>query len=513
MHGVHAGGFHSSPRNTHHLSSKVAPGCKEPEVPQPDFQPSSNEDEDASELSADDTDNGEVVEAGGSARRVQQEQRYASPDPQRDAAPGPAVPRDSRSSWTDLDLSVVVALVAPIGNWLTGSDHLKNLFLILLLIIYLHQLIQVPWELYQSARARRPHPTIPVYRSAASNDRVIAEQALAATELRRHELGYLFLSAMSPFVGAWLLRFVLDTLSGVQNISWFSTTLFVLATGIRPWAHLISRLRDRTHTLHDIIHYPSPDAQLIADSKLQAVLNRVERLEREIGTIRRNMVVEERVEEVYEDLSGAIDDIERVVKRQESRAESTRLAQEHRITAVEKGVSRVSQRRRTDVPRLVFGDPHGQTLVKSHSHNYLAHFYFAMFQAVYVLWALLTFNFRYEQSPTSPARSKHLSLTENGKLHHMRSPSRLETIPEDSTEMRDLHQDSESGSSSELADNESPRLPKSSGERDTSTRRRQDYPIHPRTYVDVASDVVTLPYHLAVRTLLAISPPVQRLFS
>lgn len=46
------------------------------------------------------------------------------------------------SSWTDLDLSVVVALVSPIGHWLTGGDHIKNLFLVVLLIFYLHQLIQ-----------------------------------------------------------------------------------------------------------------------------------------------------------------------------------------------------------------------------------------------------------------------------------------------------------------------------------------------------------------------------------
>lgn len=45
-------------------------------------------------------------------------------------------------SWSDLDLSLVVALVSPIGNWLTGSDHIKNLFLILLLIFYLHQLVE-----------------------------------------------------------------------------------------------------------------------------------------------------------------------------------------------------------------------------------------------------------------------------------------------------------------------------------------------------------------------------------
>jgi hypothetical protein len=47
-----------------------------------------------------------------------------------------------RSSWYEFDLSVVVALVSPIGNWLTGGDHVKNLLLLLLLIFYLHQIIE-----------------------------------------------------------------------------------------------------------------------------------------------------------------------------------------------------------------------------------------------------------------------------------------------------------------------------------------------------------------------------------
>ncbi|KIJ08352.1 hypothetical protein PAXINDRAFT_102599, partial [Paxillus involutus ATCC 200175] len=48
----------------------------------------------------------------------------------------------SNRAWYELDISVVLALVSPIGNWLTGGDHVKNVFLILLLIFYLHQVIE-----------------------------------------------------------------------------------------------------------------------------------------------------------------------------------------------------------------------------------------------------------------------------------------------------------------------------------------------------------------------------------
>ena len=49
--------------------------------------------------------------------------------------------KESRS-WSDLEWSMIIALVSPVGNWLTGSDHVKNLFLLLLLIFYLHQLVE-----------------------------------------------------------------------------------------------------------------------------------------------------------------------------------------------------------------------------------------------------------------------------------------------------------------------------------------------------------------------------------
>ena len=49
---------------------------------------------------------------------------------------------ETSKGWYEFDLSVTIALVSPIGNWLTGGDHVKNLLLILLLIFYLHQIIE-----------------------------------------------------------------------------------------------------------------------------------------------------------------------------------------------------------------------------------------------------------------------------------------------------------------------------------------------------------------------------------
>lgn len=39
----------------------------------------------------------------------------------------PSPTSQNRRAWYEFDLAVVVALVSPIGSWLTGGDHVKNL--------------------------------------------------------------------------------------------------------------------------------------------------------------------------------------------------------------------------------------------------------------------------------------------------------------------------------------------------------------------------------------------------
>ena len=61
---------------------------------------------------------------------------------ERRSSQDPELMSPTSRAWYEFDLAVVVALVSPIGNWLTGGDHVKNLLLIVLLIYYLHQIIE-----------------------------------------------------------------------------------------------------------------------------------------------------------------------------------------------------------------------------------------------------------------------------------------------------------------------------------------------------------------------------------
>ena len=109
----------------------------------------------------------------------------------------------------------------------------------------------VPWTLYKESIPRHDLGDKP-----APDEKPPADERShsAYTELRSYELMYLALTVLSPFLGAMLLRIVATAITGdAKTLSWFSTSLFVLATGIRPWAHLVERLKSRSKALNDIL--------------------------------------------------------------------------------------------------------------------------------------------------------------------------------------------------------------------------------------------------------------------
>ncbi|KAH9990878.1 hypothetical protein BJV77DRAFT_963173 [Russula vinacea] len=330
------------------------------------------------------------------------------------------------SSWADLDLSIIVAVIAPLVNWLTGSDQLKNLFLILFLIVYLHQLVQVPWELYHAARQRQPHPS---FRSLNLPEReeeatIRVQTRLAAAELQRHEFAYLFISIVTPFVGAALLRAILGLYDIVCPRSWCT------AVGTPDLS-----FAERTASLHDTIHYPSPDTQFIAASRLQAVVDRVGSLEQELSTIKRAMAMRAFVEEMHDDLSSALQDTERAMRKQERKSESVRISYDTRFAALEKAVSRIERARGERIRGVV---PSNNSMALSatdnRAYNRLKFVFGSIFRFLRTLANGLTFN--YFDPPLLPA-SPSVPVTSMGArqpLHRTKNASRLETIEEDEME-------------------------------------------------------------------------------
>jgi len=127
------------------------------------------------------------------------------------------------------------------------------------------------------------------------------------------------------------LRFVIAAVSGTDALSWFSTGLFVLATGMRPWRHLIDRFNERTHDLHNVIHYPpTPDK---TQFKIDEMSARIDELEKTLAGLRA------KVADTLEDVYGYMDDAVDAVQSSNRKHEKKYDKQEARLKEVEDGVA------------------------------------------------------------------------------------------------------------------------------------------------------------------------------
>jgi archaellum component FlaC len=163
------------------------------------------------------------------------------------------------------------------------------------------------------------------------------QDAALTSELRFYELSFLTLTVLSPFFGAALLRQITTLVAGAEIISWFSTSLFVLATGIRPWRHFIERISHRTEEIHDRIHYPpmpENDASRTfeMDRKMEEMAKRLASLETTMGKMR--AFARDSKEEHFEYVDDAMEGVQKVVKRIDKRNER----QDERLKSLESSV-------------------------------------------------------------------------------------------------------------------------------------------------------------------------------
>lgn len=118
-------------------------------------------------------------------------------------------------------------------------------------------------------------------------------------------------------------------------MSWFSTSLFVMATGIRPWSHLIERLNHRTDDLQNFIHH-SPSSNHAPARDLQkdiiALNNRIDKLERSFNGIK--VRFKETSKEIFDHVDDAIDSVQRSLQKHQKRWDE----QDERLNFLKKSV-------------------------------------------------------------------------------------------------------------------------------------------------------------------------------
>ncbi|KAI0694923.1 hypothetical protein C8T65DRAFT_666270 [Cerioporus squamosus] len=426
------------------------------------------------------------------------------------------------SSWADLDLSIIVALVSPIGNWLTGGDHIKNVFLIILLIFYLHQIVEIPWQLYLGARPRKSARRVPSHH-ADEDEKIAYLTAVAQSELHRSEILYLGLAIVSPFIGAFFLSHVLSALGDGAALSWFSTTLFVLATGIRPWSHLINRLQERTQELHTALHYPDEDSLVSRHEEnertLHAALKRIKALERELNRLQDHVKRVEQLREACDDLSDFLGDVERTVKRNERKADAARAAQSVRLTTVEQALVELDVRRKRDIAAFEAAGirlPDRDTLFKQ-ARSVVA----SVFDKVLSIPRAIIMLGLEDPHPQSERDEFRLHSRSNGhggghangngtSLHpHIRSPDREKHLTHVVPTLATIPEAADSDSEETFVDRDGPTSPSLKSRSSSGSRRARKSPgLGQRTF-DVAQSVVLWPYRFSVRVLVAVFPPAE----
>lgn len=455
--------------------------------------------------------------------------------PSRPRSSSVAKEKQSRT-WADLEWSMVVALVSPVGNWLTGSDHVKNLFLLLLLIFYLHQLIEgqsglyspkknvlivflVPWKLYNSSRPRSRKKLGEVVQDVRAE--------FASSELRAQELFLLTFTVISPFIGAILIRHIFSAMEGVDSLSWFSTTLFVLATGIRPWMHLVSRMQQRTDDLQEAMYAEEEEEyHRSLEQKLESAMNRLGALERALHDVRGKADKVAPLEEACDEIGEALETVERTVHRQERKTESARVSHNNRLAALESIVLRLEEQQKQHL-RVV--SAHAQ-VPKDSVNIALPPFLSQFFVRLRTLFSSMTFSI-YNQYPFLTPSSSYTKpittsistsppISPSGTVHFFNGTP-LETILEaaDSDSEGTYVSDKESTSHTSAGAGETRKRGARKLSRSRSRSRSGPRPalVRRRTYGRVAlsyvSTMVAWPYEFAVKVFQFVVPaPVQKHF-
>ncbi|KAJ5381849.1 uncharacterized protein N7496_004277 [Penicillium cataractarum] len=207
------------------------------------------------------------------------------------------------SHWHSAPL--VLALLPAIAGifFHNGSSFVTDVTLLVLAAIFLNWSVRLPWDWYRSAQAiQREGDTFnPVAEELAEvdeNEEAIdsqadsqkrekhlraAAEAKAIKELQIHELIALGSCFVFPVIGTWLLHAIRSSLSRPSEglVSNYNLTIFLLASEIRPFAHLLKLGQARTLHLQRVVASNHDDE--INTEKVQDLTKRLEELEAHVA--------------------------------------------------------------------------------------------------------------------------------------------------------------------------------------------------------------------------------------
>ncbi|KAJ5182577.1 hypothetical protein N7492_000193 [Penicillium capsulatum] len=180
-----------------------------------------------------------------------------------------------------------------------GSSFVTDVTLLVLAAIFLNWSVRLPWDWYRSAQAvQREHAdTVEMDLNELNEEDELdtdkkeprqhhrrAAEAQAIKELQIHELTALASCFIFPIIGTWLLHAIRSSLSRPSEglVSNYNLTIFLLASEVRPFAHLLKLVQARTLHLQRIVASAS-DEDRVDPSKVQDLTKRLEELEAHVA--------------------------------------------------------------------------------------------------------------------------------------------------------------------------------------------------------------------------------------
>lgn len=170
-------------------------------------------------------------------------------------------------------------------------------------------------------------------------------QATATAELRVHENLALLGCFVFPALGAWLLHQIRAQLSRPSEglVSNYNLTIFLLASELRPFSHLLKMIQARTLHLQRCVatnpHSPSGDG--VSPSTLHDLQTRLAELENHVAETTSNgsssrVPSTELATQIRKNIQPDLEALNRAVRRYEKRATLLTMQTESRLQELEK---------------------------------------------------------------------------------------------------------------------------------------------------------------------------------
>ncbi|KAJ6132382.1 hypothetical protein N7471_007597 [Penicillium samsonianum] len=203
-------------------------------------------------------------------------------------AEGHAALSTEESNWHSAPLGLAL-LPAIAGIFFhEGSSFVTDVTLLVLAAIFLNWSVRLPWDWYRSAQAIRreesgfPAPGDPPF-ELDDQEPQHKEAATAISELQIHELAALAACFIFPIIGTCLLHTIRSSLSRPSEglVSNYNLTIFLLASEVRPVAHILRLIQKRTLHLQRIVL--SSTDPIITPTTLQDLTKRLEELEAHVA--------------------------------------------------------------------------------------------------------------------------------------------------------------------------------------------------------------------------------------